>query len=195
MECVQIVGRSTAVAGIRRVIVGASASPGSIPALRYAETLARRESALLVAVHAWVPPGGDLADRRQPSPYLRRIWAQAAGKRLGEAIDAAWGGPPDGLPFQALVVRGEPGPSLVDVAGSPLDLLVVGAGRRGRLARIGHGQVSRHCVARARCPVIAIPPADLARLGGHRLWALRRSEVAMDRALSEPDGEKSSRNY
>ena len=161
--------------------------------MRYAETLARHERALLVAVHAWVPPGGDLADRRQPSQYLRKIWAQAAGKELGEAIDGAWGGDPDGLPFQALVVRGEPGPSLVGVADSADDLLVVGAGRRGRLARIGHGRVSRYCVAHARCPVIAIPPADLARLGGHRLWPLRRGEVAMDRALSELDGEKSGR--
>jgi nucleotide-binding universal stress UspA family protein len=96
------------------------------------------------------------------------LWAQAAGKGLGEAIDAAWGGTPDGLPFQGLVVRGEPGPSLVGVAGSAHDLLVVGAGRRGRLARIGHGQVSRYCLAHAACPVIAVPPADLARAGGHR---------------------------
>ena len=181
-------------AGVRRVIVGASASPGSIPALRYAETLARHESALLVAVHAWTPPGGELADRRQPSAYLRKVWAQEAGKRLGEAMDAAWGGTPDGLPFQGLVVRGEPGPSLLGVADSAHDLLVVGAGRRGRLARIWHGQVSRHCLARARCPVIAVPPADLAQAGGHRLWPLRRGELAVDRALSELDGAKPSRN-
>ena len=181
-------------AGVRRVIVGASASPGSIPALRYAETLARRESALLVAVHAWTPPGGELADRRQPSLYLRKIWAQAAGKGLGEAIDAAWGGTPDGLPFQGLVVRGEPGPSLVGVAGSAHDVLVVGAGRRGTLARIGHGQVSRYCLAHAACPVIAVPPADLARAGGHRIWPLRRGALTLDRALSELDGAKPGRN-
>jgi hypothetical protein len=70
----------------------------------------------------------------------------------------------------------------------------VGAGRRGRLARIGHGRVSRHCAAHARCPVIAIPPADLAPLGGHRRWPLRRRDIAMDGALSELDGEKSGRN-
>jgi nucleotide-binding universal stress UspA family protein len=126
--------------------------------MRYAETLARHESALLVAVHAWTPPGGELADRRQPSAYLRKIWAQAAGKGLGEAIDAAWGGAPDGLAFQGLVVRGEPGPSLVGLADSAHDVLVVGAGRRGRLARIGHGQVSRYCLAHAVCPVVAVPP-------------------------------------
>jgi hypothetical protein len=112
----------------------------------------------------------------------------------GRHPNVAWGGNPDGLPFQALAVRGEPGPSLVGVADSAHDLLVVGAGRRGWLARIGHGRVSRYCVAYARCPVIAVPRADLARLGGHRLWPLRRGEVAMDRALSELDGERSGRN-
>jgi hypothetical protein len=73
-------------------------------------------------------------------------------------------------------------------------VLVVGAGRRGRLARIGHGQVSRYCLAHAVCPVIAVPPADLARAGGHRLWPLRRGALTLDRALSELDGAKPSRN-
>jgi hypothetical protein len=97
--------------------------------------------------------------------------------------------------FHALVVRGEPGPALVDVAG-PQDLLVVGAGRRGWLARIGHGKVSRYCLARAQCPVLAVPPPDLARAAGHRprLWPLRRGELTVDRALSELGGEKSGRN-
>jgi len=146
-----------------------------------------------VAVHAWAPPGGDLADRRQPSQYLRQVWARAAGERLGEALGATWGGAPQGLPFQGLVVRGEPGPSLVRVADSVHDLLVVGAGRRGKLARIGHGRLSRHCLAHAPYPVIAIPPASLAQLGGRRLWP-PWGEGAMERALSGLDGEKSARN-
>lgn len=55
--------------GIRRVIVGASGSPASLQALRYAEELARANDALLIPVLAWVPPGGDLADRRAPCAY------------------------------------------------------------------------------------------------------------------------------
>jgi hypothetical protein len=119
-----------------------------------------------------------------------------AGERLRKAADAAWGRIPDGLPIEWLVVRGEPGPALVDVACSAHDLLVVGAGRRGWLARLGHGRVSRYCLAHARRPVIAVPPADLARATGHRLrsWPLRRRELTVDRALSELDGEKSGRN-
>jgi hypothetical protein len=50
-----------------RVIVGASGSPGSLRALRYAQHLARDLDATLVPVLAWLPPGGDLADRRTPN--------------------------------------------------------------------------------------------------------------------------------
>jgi nucleotide-binding universal stress UspA family protein len=183
------------VASVRRVIVGASAEPGSIPALRYAETLARREDALLIAVHAWTPPGGELADRRQPSAYLRQVWAQAAGRRLVEAMDAAWGGLPAGLEFHALVVRGEPGPALVNAAGSPQDLLVVGTGRRGWLARLRHGKVGRYCLAHAPCPVLAVPPPDLARVARQRPhWRRRHGELTVGRALAELDAHKSGGN-
>ncbi len=75
--------------GSARVIVGVSGSPGSLPALRYAENLARRDDAPLLAVHAWIPPGGDIAERRCPSSHLRQIWAQAALDRLMAALDAA----------------------------------------------------------------------------------------------------------
>src|SRR5207245_7123539 len=62
-------GRSAVVSGIRRVIVGASGSPGSLRALRRAEDLARHSVATLTPVLAWIPPGGELAST-QPSPDL-----------------------------------------------------------------------------------------------------------------------------
>ncbi len=43
---------------IRRVIVGASGSPASLQALRFAEELARAYDAPLIPVLAWIPPGG-----------------------------------------------------------------------------------------------------------------------------------------
>jgi nucleotide-binding universal stress UspA family protein len=56
---------------VRRIIVGASRSPGSLQAMRYARHLARDLDATLVAVLAWLPPCGDLADRRTPNEELR----------------------------------------------------------------------------------------------------------------------------
>ena len=67
------------------------------------------------------------------------------------------------------VLRGEPGPVLVDTASQTRDLLVVGAGRRGALRRLAGCRVNRYCLAHARCPVVAVPPTELAQQAGHRL--------------------------
>jgi len=168
------------VSGVRRVIVGASGSPGSLRALRHAEDLARHSDAALTPVLAWVPPGGDLA-ARQPCPAMVRIWHEAAWQRLWDALETAWGMVPVDVSVQPVVQRGQPGPVLVGMAARPGDLLVVGAGRRGGLAWLGHGRVGRYCLAHAQCPVLAVPPATLAQAGrGLHGWALRR-RLSMDR--------------
>jgi len=157
------------VSGARRIIVGASGSPGSLQALRFAADLARDRDAPLIPVLAWLPPGGDLADRRQPCLYLREVWKEAAWQRLWEALDRAWGGVPADLRAAPAVQRGEAGPVLVDAACRTRDLLVVGAGRRGPLRHLIGSRVSRYCLAHAHCPVVAVPPSDLAREAAHRL--------------------------
>ncbi len=118
---------------VHRVIGGVSASPGCLPALRHAENVARRSDAPLVTVHAWVPPSGEFAGRRYPSPpCLREAWKEAAQQRLREALDAAWGGRPVGMALRLMIIRGEPGPALIDVASFTGDLLVVGPGGAAR---------------------------------------------------------------
>jgi nucleotide-binding universal stress UspA family protein len=122
--------------------------------LRYARHLARDLQGALVPVLAWLPPGGDLADRRAPCEELRRLWARDACARLQDTLNLAWGEPPADLPVRPVIRRGRPGPVLVDTACRPGDLLVVGAGHRGALTPIAGGRVSRYCLARARCPVL-----------------------------------------
>ncbi|HUJ07453.1 MAG TPA: universal stress protein [Streptosporangiaceae bacterium] len=146
----------------RRIVVGASGTPGSVRAMRYAAELAARSDATLVVVHAWMPPGGDMADRRAPSPILREVWQRAAGQRLRNCVDNAWGGMPGDVQTSLVIARGVAGEVLTDLASGMDDLLIVGAGRRGPLARIGHGRVTRYCMAHAACPVLAVPPATLA---------------------------------
>jgi nucleotide-binding universal stress UspA family protein len=148
------------VSGVRRVVTGVDGSLGSLQALRHAAEEARDRDALLVAIIAWLPPGGDLAERRYPSITLRQIWRNAAWDQLLSAFDAGLGGFPDDVPVEPRVVRGEPGAVLVDSAGDPGDLLVVGTGRRG-LRRAMSRSVSRYCLAHARCPVTVIPPSAL----------------------------------
>jgi nucleotide-binding universal stress UspA family protein len=184
------------VSGIGRLIVGTGGSPGSLPALRYARDLARSNHVPLLAAIAWIPPGGDLAERRCPSPALRRAWANAAADRLKAALDAAWGSVPPEEDIQLVVIRGEPGPALVHLADSGDDLLVVGAGRPGRLTRMWHGRVSRYCLSRARCPVVAVPqPATARQLGlSPARWALRRRELTLDQAMREWDAAESAKD-
>ena len=66
----------------------------------------------LLAVTAWIPPGGDLAERRHSSPYLRKIWREAAWERLWAAFDAGLGGLPADLHVEPQAVRGDTGPVL-----------------------------------------------------------------------------------
>jgi nucleotide-binding universal stress UspA family protein len=161
----------------QRLVVGVTGSAGSLQALRYAAELARSHSAALVPVLAWTPPGGDLADRYYPSSELRRAWKQAAWNRLWQAIELAIGGPPPDIAFCPVVIQGEPGRVLTELAAEPGDVLVIGAGRHGGLGRLLACRVSRYCVGHARCPVIAVPPAQLAEhLHGLHGW-LRRHRL------------------
>ena len=173
--------------GPSRVIVGASGSPGNLCALRYAEHLARAAGATLIPVQAWIPPGGDVADRRCPSFYLRRVWTEDARQRLREALQAAWGQLPADLTIDPIVERGEPGPVLTAIANHPGDILVIGAGRRGTLARVFSGRVSRYCLAHGHAPIVAIPPPTLASHLRHSPlhWMFWHRPLTPDRVLHD----------
>lgn len=167
-------------AAVRRIVVGVHGSLGSLQALRYAADEARERGVPLVPVIAWVPPGGDLAERRSPSPYLRRVWREAAQERLWAAFDTGLGGVPADLHLEPHVERGETGPVLVDTADKPGDLLVIGTGRRSLIGRALRKSVGRYCLAHARCPVLAVPPTALMDEVGRGFWPrLHRRRVLM----------------
>jgi len=157
--------------GTRRIFTGISGSPGSVHALRQAADLARHHDAILIPLHAWLPPDSG----RHPWPELRQVWQDDAWQRLWDTLGRAFGGLPAGVTTQPVALRGRPGRVLTGLARQPGDLLVIGAGRRGRLRQqLGYG-VSRYCLANAHCPVLAIPPPALAQQAGHSLrgWAWR----------------------
>ncbi len=172
---------------VRRVVVGVSGSPASIRALRVAADHARDQDVPLLAVQAWLPPGGDVAERRAPSPELRAIWKRAALERLQGAINSAFGGYPTHISVEHVVARGPVGPVLLDIAGSPDDLLVIGAGTRGTFARFWRGRVTRYCQARARCLVLAVPPPapGATRWSRMNAWSFRRRELTADQVLRD----------
>ena len=157
--------------GTRRIFAGVSGSPGSVHALRQAADLARHHDALLIPLLAWVPPDSTW----QPWPELRQVWHDDAWQRLWHTLETAFGGLPAGLCAQPAVVCGKPGKVLTGAACQPGDVLVIGAGRRGPLRRMGGSRVARSCLAHASCPVLAIPPPSLAQHAGYGLrgWAFR----------------------
>jgi nucleotide-binding universal stress UspA family protein len=161
------------VSGVDRVIVGASGTPGSLRALRYAEVLARAHDALLIPVIAWAPPGGDRAAATGPGD-LRLAWQEEACRRLRDALLAVWGDIPHDPMVQPQVERGPAGWVLVSVASRPGDVLVLGAGQHGVLVRLISRRATRYCLAHAGCPVLIVPPGALARETGHgrlaRAW-------------------------
>jgi nucleotide-binding universal stress UspA family protein len=167
---------------VRRIIVGVHGSLGSLQALRYAADEARLRNVPLLAVAAWVPPGGEMAERRAPSAYLRKVWREAAWERLWAAFDAGLGGVPADLTVEPQVARGETGAVLVEAAGRPDDLLIIGTGRRAGIGRVLHRSVSRYCLAHARCPVLAVPPSALMDEMSHPLhsWHIRRHALVPD---------------
>ena len=84
---------------IRRIVAGVSGSPGSVHALRHAAGLARHHHAALIPLLAWLPPGGDLADRKSPDPELRQLWQDHAWQRLWETLETTFGAcPPASTP-------------------------------------------------------------------------------------------------
>ena len=172
--------------GIGRLIVGTSGSPGSLRALRYGEVLARAHDAVLIPVIAWEVPG-ESRGRIQPASELGRACRDLACQRLRDALVAVWGEVPDDPLVQPHVERGPAGWVLVNLACRPDDVLIVGAGRRRVLARLGFPTVSRYCLAHARCPVIAVPPPALARELRHGLlaWAFWRRPLTAEQVLRD----------
>jgi Universal stress protein family len=120
-----------------------------------------------------------------PIPSCAGCGKQDAWQRLRGAIGTAFGGFPHGVRTWPLVLCGEAGPELVSLASQPGDLLVIGAGRRGALTRLVCCPVARHCLGHAHCPVLAVPPPDLAQHAGHGLrgWPFRHR--GLDHRISQ----------
>ncbi|MBR7834628.1 universal stress protein [Actinospica durhamensis] len=143
---------------VGRVIVGVDGSPGSLEALRFACAQADVLGAVLVPVLAWQVPGDDRPGRRAAGPAYLDALRELAEQDLRDAFEQGLGGPPRHVSLEPWVIRGPAGPTLVESANRLNDLLVVGAGRRGRLRHPLHAGTARYCLVHAVCPVIAVPP-------------------------------------
>lgn len=144
-------------------------------ALRQAAAIAAAESARLHVVWVW---GKELVGYTTvaASTHLSRDSVMLGRRHVAEAFASALGGCPAGVPVTTEVraYEGNPGMVLVAVADCPGDLLVVGARVPGRLPHLPGSSASRCCLSNARCPVLVVPPSQLARtVARHPEWARR----------------------
>ncbi|MGW9438097.1 universal stress protein [Streptomyces sp. NPDC055607] len=146
-----------------RVVVGVSGSSASTHALARAVAEARRRGQPLVPVLAWSPPGSEWAIQRVPSPDLDTLHEETARARLRTALTTAFEGTPRDVVVTPFLVRGEAAHALVSLAPGPGDLIVLGGRDPHRTIRLPWGRTRRRVLARARTPVLLVPPPTVSR--------------------------------
>lgn len=162
-----------------RVIVGVADSPAGLRALRVAATQARLLDTEIIAVRVFALPPLDEesisvfdtahALGRVPTYRLSRAWyrrladrERSAKRAIEHAFTETLGAVPARVSVRAVASDGFPGRILVDTAHREKDLLVLGTRTRRRLPPL-HRSISRYCAAHAACPVLIVPPHELAR--------------------------------
>ncbi|TDD81773.1 universal stress protein [Actinomadura darangshiensis] len=141
-----------------RVVVGVDDSAGARCALSWAVGEARlRRLPLLVAHAAPLPPHVSAAG--QLGCGITEALRGSGAELIARLLQEVCGGPPDGVDMSALALVGEPGATLVRLAGDD-DILVVGRGTRGPFSRLLRPSVRLHCARRARATLVCVrPPA------------------------------------
>ena len=157
-----------------RVVVGLSDSITGLGALRVAVDEARRRGMPLHVVRVWNTDGlwGTAG-----IGYVRVDQVQLTADAVVRAFGTALGVVPMDVRVVAVAVEGATAAGLVGYATRDGDLLVVGEPDRGVLRRLFGRSVAQRCVARAVCPVLAVPPAIFAR-SAHRLARQLRHDMA-----------------
>lgn len=100
----------------------------------------------------------------------------AAYEEIDEAFAEALGGVPQGIELHRELMFPPVAAALTRRAGEEGDLLVVGESGRGAWHAFWFGSVSRSCMRRARCPVMAVPAPEMA-CTSHRSWWRRPDDL------------------
>lgn len=143
-----------------RVVVGVDRSVHGLAALRFAVGEAARRGVPLYAVR--VQP--DLAS---PTDY----------QEIDAAFAEALGGLPHGVELHKEVAFPPVAAALTRRASDERDVLVLGENGRSGWHAFWFGSVSRACLRRARCPMVAVPAPEMARSVWHRGVRWRHLDV------------------
>lgn len=150
---------------VERIVVGVSGSVNSMAALRWATIEARLRAAEIWAVHAWTSPLDTMAvyaSRRERLSHEEQ--QKAARELLAAAVRNTWEGELDRpvIRGQPILVKGYAIPVLLRYA-ADAHLLVLGRSLRHEDfdGSIFLGAVARTCIARSRCPVVAVTATEV----------------------------------
>ena len=138
----------------RHIGVAYDGSAEADGALRTAYDLAGRDRAAVTLY--WTIVDGRVAYAGIPSPEFDSL-AQDVRRGAQEALDAAADSAPEGVNPETVLLRGAPAQDIAKEATGVVDLLVVGARRRGLLSRTLAGSVSDQLLLGVSEPVLVVP--------------------------------------
>jgi nucleotide-binding universal stress UspA family protein len=119
-------------------------------ALTVATKLARDNTAKIVIIHVEELPVGRAVIAPDPNRAAPAALRQVARELHDQGIEATV--------MTSSVASGDVARTIVDLAQyAGADVIVVGNRRRGRLARLLHGDVASHLLQTAPCPVLIVP--------------------------------------
>ncbi|WP_067429708.1 universal stress protein [Nocardioides jensenii] len=180
--CAGVVARATCPVMVARVepagephdtiLVGVKASSHSAELLAAAFAAADERGSSLIVLHAWMLPSA-YADLGTSGPALEE-WTRYATEETESLLKDWRTGYPD-VEVELRIVHAEAAQALVS-ASEEADLLVVVRRSHGVPAAMHLGGVAHALLRAARCPVLVVPPGDVAALPGlvvERAGALR----------------------
>ena len=139
-----------------KILVGYDGSPEAKRAARKAVELAASRGATLVVVQV-VPPIRVPADLPAfPVPELTEQQLREAAREVGEVLKELASA---GAPLQSTVLQGSPAQELLRMAEQDplIELVVVGRGGKGAIARALMGSVSSRLAHACTKPVLIVP--------------------------------------
>ncbi len=161
-----------------QVVVGAFQSAAGLAALRYAVAEARYRRCVLQVVYT-VPFGPPAF-----GPWARQVQRELvveAWLYVRAAFDATMGRPPDDIAVAMLVSSAAPDAALLAAAGQPRDVIVIG-GRPGRRP----SRLARSCLQQSLCPVVFVPPPNLALTAGQNPVRRLLRQIGRRNAVAHP---------
>jgi nucleotide-binding universal stress UspA family protein len=143
---------------IRRILVATDFSDYSRRALQYALSLAERMGASIDLLHVWEPPRHLESESLVMVPDAPGAEMESSGLPQAGRLLNAWSERfhSDSVPLQLRLERGSAADTILRVANTGYDLVVMGTHGRTGLARLFMGSVSQKVVARATCPVLTV---------------------------------------